>query len=517
MQTLLQPCRSFSFLNYSTQYFAFNGAPKCQCSVKTTPPCYSFTTCWTPKALSFSSKFTFLRSTQIVFFSQNDTFDEFSSTQLPERLENDSRIRENEELELLNKPSPVPVNDGFVSDVDKESEKPDKDEALEPFLKFFRPSDSLEVEEGGGELGVSEEESDEVKKVGVEYYEPKPGDLVVGVVVSGNENKLDVNVGADMLGTMLTKDVLPLYDKEMEYLTCDLKNNSEEFMVYGKIGIVKDDHAMSGGAVPGRPVVETGTVLFAEVLGRTLSGRPLLSTRRLFRRIAWHRVRQIKQLNEPIEVKFTEWNTGGLLTRIEGLRAFLPKAELMKRVNNFSELKEFVGCRMYVKVTRINEANNDLILSQREAWEMMYLRDGTLLEGIVVKILPYGAQVKIGDSNRSGLLHISNMSKSRITSVAELLKEGEKIKVLVVKSLFPDKISLSTADLESEPGLFISNKERVFSEAEEMAKKYRQNLPAVSAIRNVELPPTDALPFDNEQSLYANWKWFKFERENESS
>ncbi|XP_022767990.1 uncharacterized protein LOC111312197 [Durio zibethinus] len=507
MQTLLQPCKSFSFLNSSSQYVAFNGAPSCQCSVKTTHSCHSFTTTLTPKALSFSSKFAFLRSTRVIFCSQNDSFDEFSSTQLPERLESDSRIRENEELELLNKPNPVPLN------VDKESDKPDKDEALEPFLKFFRPRESLEVEEGGGKLGVSKEKNDEVEKIGVEYYEPKPGDLVVGVVVSGNENKLDVNVGADMLGTMLTKEVLPLYDKEMEYLTCDLKNKAEEFMVYGKMGIFKDDDAMSGGPVPGRPVVETGTVLFAEVLGRTLSGRPLLSTRRLFRRIAWHRVRQIKQLNEPIEVKFTEWNTGGLLTRIEGLRAFLPKAELMKRVNNFSELKEYVGCRMYVKVTRIDEANNDLRLSEREAWEMLNLRDGTLLEGIVVKILPYGAQVRIGDSNRSGLLHISNMSKTRITSVAELLKEGEKIKVLVVKSLFPDKISLSTAELESEPGLFISSKERVFSEAEEMAKKYRQNLPAVSVAHNIEPPPSDVLPFENEETLYANWKWFKFERE----
>lgn len=79
---------------------------------------------------------------------------------------------------------------------------------------------------------------------------------------------------------------------------------------------------------------------------------------------------QIKQLNEPIEVKITEWNTGGLLTRIEviqsplssmtplqfyfsvlnrlnvvlqGLRAFLPKAELMNRVNSYTELKENVS------------------------------------------------------------------------------------------------------------------------------------------------------------------------------
>ncbi|KAJ6935284.1 hypothetical protein NC652_010333 [Populus alba x Populus x berolinensis] len=56
------------------------------------------------------------------------------------------------------------------------------------------------------------------------------------------------------------------------------------------------------------------TTFFSSV-GRTLSGRPLLSTRRLFRRLAWQRVRQ-------------------------GLRAFLPKAELMNRVNNFKELKE---------------------------------------------------------------------------------------------------------------------------------------------------------------------------------
>ena len=49
-----------------------------------------------------------------------------------------------------------------------------------------------------------------------------------------------------------------------------------------------------------------------------------------------------------------------------------------------------------------------------------------------------------------------------------------------------------------------------------MARKYR-HIPAVSAPRNVEPPSTDALPFDNEESMYANWKWFKFERENESS
>lgn len=223
---------------------------------------------------------------------------------------------------------------------------------------------------------------------------------------------------------------------------------------------------------------------------------------------------EIKDLNEPIEVKISEWNTGGLLTRIEGLRAFLPKAELLNRVNNFKELKENVGRQIYALINRINESNNELILSEREAWEMINLREGTLLEGTVKKLFPYGAQVRIGETNRSGLLHVSNITRTRVSSVSDLLKVDEKVKVLVVKSMFPDKISLSIADLESEPGLFVSNKEKVFAEAEEMAKKYQQKLQASSTNLKSEIPSSkNTLSSDIEAALYANWKWFKFERE----
>ncbi|KAK1441643.1 hypothetical protein QVD17_07698 [Tagetes erecta] len=419
----------------------------------------------------------------------------------------DETQNQENELGLLGKPSPMPVPQS--AEINVSNKPPDKDEALEPFYKFFRDDDSDVIED---ENMVSVDGN----MVSVEYYDPQPGDFVVGVVVSGNEYKLDVNIGADLLATMLTKEVLPLYDKELPCLLCDFEKNGDDFMVKGKMGIVRNEAALSAGPIAGHPVVEHGTVLFAQVLGRTLSGRPLISTRRLFRRLAWHRVRQIKQFNEPIEVKITEWNTGGLLTRIEGLRAFLPKVELVNRVNNFTELKENVGRRMYVQITRISEDTNDLILSQKEAWNAIHLKEGTLLDGTVRKIFPYGAQIRIGDSNRSGLLHISNITRGELHSVTDALALDEKVKVLVVKSMFPDKISLSTAELESEPGLFLSNKEKLFSEAAEMAKKYRQKIPLVSTTRKSEHVPLDTLPFSNEESMYANWKWFKFERENES-
>ncbi|KAK2404339.1 protein PIGMENT DEFECTIVE 338, chloroplastic [Trifolium repens] len=513
MPIILHPCKSFlcfscnSFI-FTKKLSSYTNSTK---QLSSTP--HKF--CSFPNIV-FSKKVSILSDTHFKFSSRNSGFDGVSSDLSREAI--DDEIQELERIELLNKPSPV-------LEVEMDKEKPSKEEVLAPFLKFFK---AREVKEDNEVLEVSKEKDDvndenekedeeqeqekekeEDKKVNVEYYEPKPGDFVVGVVVSGNENKLDVNVGADLLGTMLTKEVLPLNGKEMENLLFDVNKDAEDFMVQGKLGIVKNDEIMSGVSVPGRPVVETGTILFAEVLGRTLSGRPLISTRRLFRRIAWHRVRQIQQLNEPIEVRITEWNTGGLLTTIEGLRAFLPKAELVIKANSFTDLKENVGRRMYVEITLIDETINSLLLSEKKAWEKQHLREGTLLDGTVKKIFRYGAQIQIGNSDRCGLLHVSNISRAEVTSVSDILSVDEEVKVLVVKSMFPDKIALSIAELESEPGLFLSNKERVYQEADMMAKKYKQKLPIVTT--RLRALPTSALPFENE-TLYANWKWFKFEK-----
>jgi small subunit ribosomal protein S1 len=298
MPIILHPCKSFlcfscnSFI-FTKKLSSYTNSTK---QLSSTP--HKF--CSFPNIV-FSKKVSILSDTHFKFSSRNSGFDGVSSDLSREAI--DDEIQELERIELLNKPSPA-----FEVEMDKE--KPSNEEVLAPFLKFFK---AREVKEDNEVLEVSEEKDDvndenekedeeveekekekeEDKKVNVEYYEPKHGDFVVGVVVSGNENKLDVNVGADLLGTMLTKEVLPLNGKEMENLLFDVNKDAEDFMVQGKLGIVKNDEIMSGVSVPGRPVVETGTILFAEVLGRTLSGRPLISSRRLFRRIAWHRVRQV--------------------------------------------------------------------------------------------------------------------------------------------------------------------------------------------------------------------------------
>ncbi|WOG82082.1 hypothetical protein DCAR_0101243 [Daucus carota subsp. sativus] len=528
MQVLLHPGNSFTFLIPPlplNKFIIYNLAPppfplpsfiKTRASTSTSRTGFC-------QSLYFVTKYAISRTTHVSFCSKGEILEDFRDTHLSEDL-NFERNGDVEELELQNKPSPMPVFDEVVVEVEDEPKKLDREEVLEPFLRFFKPRDLGQKVSDLDELEVSSEESesDDVEEdgneVSVEYYDPKPGDFVVGVVVSGNEHKIDVNIGADLLGTMLKKDVLPLFDKELDNLLCDIENDADTFMVKGRMGIVKNEDSTNGDVVgPGRPVVEPGTVLFAEVVGRTLSGKPLISSRRYFRRLAWHRVRQIKQFNEPIEVRITEWSSNGLLTRIEGLRAFLPKAELVNRTHTFTELKENVGRCINVQITRINESTNDLVLSEKEAWSLLHLKEGTLLDGTVKKIFPYGAQIRIGDSNRSGLLHISNITRERVTSVGDLLAVDEKVKALVIKSMFPGKISLSTAELESEPGLFVSNKERVFSEAEMMANKYRQKIPKVPAARDIEAFPDDTLPYEDEEKLFSNWTWFEFERDDKTS
>lgn len=67
-----------------------------------------------------------------------------------------------------------------------------------------------------------------------------------------------------------------------------------------------------------------------------------------------------------------------------------------------------------------------------------------------------------------------------------------------------------TADLESEGGLILTNKKKVFEEAEQIAAAYRSKLG--TSFMHVREDTTDYLDkFDESDVSYANWDWFKFE------
>ena len=73
---------------------------------------------------------------------------------------------------------------------------------------------------------------------------------------------------------------------------------------------------------------------------------------------------------------------------------------------------------------------------------------GTVMEGTIEQIKPYGAFVSLGNGI-SGLVHISQICQKRISSPNEVVKEGQKVKVKILNTN-DNKVSLSMKALEEE-------------------------------------------------------------------
>ena len=80
--------------------------------------------------------------------------------------------------------------------------------------------------------------------------------------------------------------------------------------------------------------------------------------------------------------------------------------------------------------------------------KIQQLKVGTVVEGTVENLMPYGAFVDIGDGI-SGLIHISQFSKKRIKSPEEMVKEGQQVTVKIIK-VADGKVSLSMKALEED-------------------------------------------------------------------
>ena len=134
----------------------------------------------------------------------------------------------------------------------------------------------------------------------LEYYEPKSGHRVIGVVVSGNHAKLDIDIGAAKLGHLHVKELLPIDKFQLEEYQWELPTEGVEggknpMPPSGHPRVVYDDEIFALEEA-GPLVIDVGTVLDLEVMGETVGGNALLSARRSGRRVAWERVRQVKKL-----------------------------------------------------------------------------------------------------------------------------------------------------------------------------------------------------------------------------
>jgi small subunit ribosomal protein S1 len=160
--------------------------------------------------------------------------------------------------------------------------------------------------------------------------------------------------------------------------------------------------------------------------------------------------------------------------RIEGLRGFIPGSHISTR----KPKEELVGEELPLKFLEVDEERNRLVLSHRRALverKMNKLEIGEVVEGVVRGIKPYGAFIDIGGV--SGLLHISEISHEHIETPHNVFNVNDEVKVMIIDlDSERGRISLSTKQLEAEPGDMVKDPKLVYAKAEEMAAKYREQL-----------------------------------------
>lgn len=201
--------------------------------------------------------------------------------------------------------------------------------------------------------------------------------------------------------------------------------------------------------------VKTGEEIKAEVIATDDGkGNVALSVKNATRSLAWEACEKYLEEGTVLEVKVGGIVNKGVIAYVEGLRSFIPASQLS--LGYVEDTNEFLGKMVEAKVITCDAAKNRLVLSVREVLQQRREEErarkinavavGTVLEGKVESMRPYGAFIDLGDGI-SGLVHISQICQKRIGSPAEVLKEGQEVKVKVLK-VEDGKISLSMKALE---------------------------------------------------------------------
>lgn len=172
--------------------------------------------------------------------------------------------------------------------------------------------------------------------------------------------------------------------------------------------------------------------------------------------LAWDKLKEMMDQETIVTVRVKESVPSGVVAFLEGIRGFIPASQLA--ADYVEDTDAWIGKDVDVKVITVDAEKNKLVLSgkavarEREAearnHRISMLVPGSVVEGVVESIMPYGAFVSLGNGI-SGLVHISQICQKRIASPHEVLKEGQKVKVKILNTN-DNKVSLSMKALEEE-------------------------------------------------------------------
>jgi small subunit ribosomal protein S1 len=189
----------------------------------------------------------------------------------------------------------------------------------------------------------------------------------------------------------------------------------------------------------------------------TENGTVMLSHAKAEKYKVWRELERAFQNEAPVEGMILGKVKGGLKVDI-GVAAFLPGSHV--DIRPARNLDRYVGQRGRFQILKFNRARANVVVSRRSVLErersslkeetLKVLEEGVILEGTVKNITDYGAFIDLGGLD--GLLHITDMSWGRLQHPSEVLKVGDKVKVVVLKyDSGRERVSLGMKQIMTDP------------------------------------------------------------------
>ena len=213
------------------------------------------------------------------------------------------------------------------------------------------------------------------------------------------------------------------------------------------------------GATKVEDIIHVGDRIEACVVRvNDVEGTVMLSKKRLDAVRNWSDIEAARDDGTVVEGKVTEDNKGGVVVNIRGIRVFVPASQT--GLGRDVPMSELVGQTVRLKVTEVNRSRRRVVGSiravasreRRERAEAVWneIEVGKHYEGVVKSMTSYGAFVDIGGID--GMVHVSELSWSRIGKPADMLNIGDKIDVYVIGfDREARRISLGHKDPDANP------------------------------------------------------------------
>lgn len=187
-------------------------------------------------------------------------------------------------------------------------------------------------------------------------------------------------------------------------------------------------------------------------------GELVISRDNARRFIAWNFLKQCMEDKATIDGKVVGRVKGGYAVDVEGVTCFLPKSQVDTVLLSDDEF--LINSIEKIQVLKIDELRGNVVVSRRAVVEtkrnaekdkvLATIKVGDALDGIVKNITDYGAFIDFGSFD--GLLHLTDISWSRVKHPSEVLKVGGQVKVQVIKyDEATKRVSLGMKQLQKNP------------------------------------------------------------------